>query len=238
MWRLILITILLATSAHAALVTVEKRGLGDGTVTGSIMVGSGVSYGSGEFATGTELTFGFLSDRTNAELLGWGGICAHFENRPTCTFTINSDNDRRFSGVYPVILGLGYTMDGVCRAGLVGPLAYMYFRSLEEAFTAVKTEVAYNPVQCLSGNLLTVRNIDGNLELHGGFPSFTPNTYPIPGDSSTISSQITVTTGTMTIAGDGGITIACGYRIVDGPYIVTEAEIIGATPCDFGLIIR
>lgn len=240
MWRCgLIILIITATVAQAATVTVTKRGLGTGTVTGTLQCATDCTATSGEFTAGQQLSFGFESDRSGAEFMGWGGICGQFENQATCSFEISAENDRRFSGRYPVIVGLGYTRNGVCRAYLVGPLNYQYFNSLAEAFTAVKSGPAVNPVECLvSGPIYDIGNIDGTLVLDGGFPSFTPNSYP-DGTTSTISGTLTVTTGTLTISGSGGVTLACGYTTVTGPYIITSTPlIIGATPCDFGFIVK
>lgn len=238
LWRLVIL-ILLATTAHAATVTVTKRGSGTGSVTGSITCPTDQTSCSQDFSDGSTLTFGFLADRSNASLLGWGGLCGQWENSPTCSFTLDDTAARRFSGRYPVVVSLGYFMDGICRASLVGPLNYLYTRSLEDAHAAVKAGTAYNPIDCLSGPILSIGNVDTALIFQGGWPDFTPNSDPVEGSLSTISGALVVTTGTFTITGNGGVTLACGYTTVDGPYTITTTPvIIGATQCDFGLIIR
>ncbi|MBT0665748.1 hypothetical protein KI809_15670 [Geobacter pelophilus] len=234
-WLIAITMLLLAASAHAITVTVEKRGTGTAIITGSTTCSSTSPRCTFEAAAGQVLTFDIIRDSSNADLLGWGGLCAQFENQRPCTVTLDDIAARRYRGSYPVIAALGYYQDGVCRAP-GGSLDYLYFADLPTAYNAVKAAVASNPIDCTANGILTVGNIDTPLVISGGWPDFTPNSQPTD-QTSTIAETITVTTGSLTITG-GGITIACGYKRVTGPYVVTEPLVIGATPCDFGLIVR
>lgn len=228
-----LIFLLIAMSAHAITVRVEKRGPGTGSLTSEIgECGSATPTCTYELQSGDSIGLLYQRDNTGAQLLGWGGACLPYEDNLVCTVTVNDALQRLYPGTIPIIAGIGYAQDGTCRAP-GGIWDYMYFSDLATAYNAVKGAVVTNPVECKTG-VQPPLVVDSELILNGGFASFTP---PTIGDPTTIN-KLTVTTGTLTIA-QGSLEIACGWTEVTGPYVISTGTLtIGATPCDYGFIVR
>jgi len=226
----------LATAATAATLTVTKTGSGSGIVSGGPIMCGGAC--TAELASGESVTLDYTMDSSYAELLGWGGACAPAENRTTCTVTAGGLMQAIYGDNIPVLVTTGYYRDGVCRA-YGGLSTHIYFDSLQLAYDVVKAGAASPPIECVTGQYLTIGAIDSATEISGGWGSFAPNAEPAEGATSTIAGELIVSTGSLVISGKGGITLACGYQTVTGPYTVTDTPlIIGDNPCVFGLIIQ
>jgi len=228
--------ILAAGVAHPATISVRHVGQGNGVVKGGT-INCGAAC-TGELAAGESVTLTYTPDATAAELMGWGGACTPYEARPSCTVTANDLMTAIYGSAIPVVFGTGYYRDGVCRAVIAGG-NYQYYADLQTAYNTVIGGTAFPPIECVADKQLSIGTITGPLEISGGWGSFAPNASPAEGATSTITGTVVIGAGgSMTITGIGGITLACGYRTVTGPYTVTEPLIIGATPCDFGLIVQ
>lgn len=228
--------ILAGQAATAATVTVRHVGQGTGVVKGGNIDCGAVC--TAELAAGQSITLSYGTDTTYAELLGWGGACTPYEARQSCTVTANDLMTAIYGATIPVVFGTGYYRDGVCRA-YGGLSQYTYFADLQTAYNTVAAGAASNPIECVADKWLTVGTINSPIEISGGWGSFAPNAQPAEGATSVITGTLTISSGTLTISGAGGVALACGYRTVTGPYTVNaEPLVIGASPCDFGLIIQ
>ena len=231
-------------TCDAATISVIHEGSGSGLVTGGSISCGGICTDVVE--AGGSLTLTFTPDSSGADLLGWGGQCAQYERRPSCTVSVNSANDRKFSGGYPVIFVTGFWADGVCRGTKPGG-GMLYYKSLQEAWAGAQSSAITPRIECNSTFQQLVPTGSTNVTLSGGWGNFTPNTAPEPGAMTMIAGPIVLgpTTPTLIVGGDlasgnGGITIVGGYRELKAPVVITDTPMIipDGSPYDLGVIIK
>lgn len=230
-------------ACDATLITVTHQGIGTGSVKGgSVDCGSNCTV---DVPSGGSTTLTFYPDSSGAGLIGWGGQCAQYQQRQSCTVTVNDANDHRFHGEYPVVFVTGYWQNGVCR-GHKPDASYLYFWSAQEAWNAAQAGTITGRIECNTGFYPLVPSGSVPVTISGGWGSFMPNVFPEEGSMTYIAGPITLgpstpllTIGGDTVNGNGGITIVGGYRTLTGPVVVnTEPMIIPNGPYDLGVIIK
>ncbi|MBT0664763.1 hypothetical protein KI809_10670 [Geobacter pelophilus] len=235
MWHGLIIVLLFAATATAASVTIEKRGVGTAIVAdGKNSCTSDMRVCTWSVDAGSTFSVSVQRDASNANLMSWGGLCAEYEDRKQCTVRLDDTAVRRYRGVYPILVGLGYAADGRCRIP-GGMYDYMFFDSLQVAVNTIKSGAGSNPVECITRGYYSLAVVDSDVTISGGWTGFSP---PIQGEAPmTITDTITVSTGTLTITGP--VQIACGTTVVNSPLVITTTPVVvGASSCDFGLVVR